>query len=97
MNLPKNQSSAALLIIDEVNRGPAVEVFGGSIVAIEPDKRLAPDNTETINTQKFEIMNMEGNMEEYAFPSNLYILSAMNSADASIAPLDVAFASLVYI
>lgn len=87
----KNQSSVALLIIDEINRGPAVEVFGGSIVAIEPDKRLAPDNTETINTQKFEIMNMEGNMEEYAFPSNLYILSAMNSADASIAPLDVAF------
>lgn len=87
----KNPDSAALLIIDEINRGPAIEAFGGSIVAIEPDKRLDDNNQETVNTQKFEILNKDGEMEEYAFPSNLYILSAMNSADASIAPLDVAF------
>jgi 5-methylcytosine-specific restriction protein B len=35
----KSKTGASLLIIDEINRGPAVQVFGGSIVAIESDKR----------------------------------------------------------
>lgn len=88
----KQDNSAALLIIDELNRGPAIEVFGGSIVAIESDKRLNDDNTATPATQYFEISNpADGQMVEYAFSSNLYILAAMNQADASVAPLDVAF------
>lgn len=84
--------SAALLIIDELNRGPAVEVFGGSIVAIESDKRLSDNNTLLSTTQTFEIINpADGEMIEYAFSPNLYILAAMNQADVSVAPLDVAF------
>ena len=46
-------------IIDEINRGPAIEAFGGSIVAIEPDKRLDDNNQETVNTQKFEILHRQ--------------------------------------
>lgn len=43
-------------------------------------------------TQFFEIINpVDGQMIEYAFSPNLYILAAMNQADASVAPLDVAF------
>ena len=38
----KRADHAALVIIDEINRGPAVQVFGGSIVAMEGDKRLGP-------------------------------------------------------
>lgn len=88
----KQENSAALLIIDEINRGPAIEVFGGSIVAIESDKRLNEDNTPNVATQFFEIINpVDGQMMEYAFSPNLYILAAMNQADASVAPLDVAF------
>lgn len=88
----KQDNSAALLIIDELNRGPAIEVFGGSIVAIESDKRLNDDNTVAPATQYFEINNpADGQMIEYAFSPNLYILAAMNQADASVAPLDVAF------
>lgn len=88
----KQDNSAALLIIDELNRGPAIEVFGGSIVAIESDKRLNDDNTTAPATQYFEISNpADGQMVEYAFSPNLYILAAMNQADASVAPLDVAF------
>lgn len=88
----KQENSAALLIIDEINRGPAIEVFGGSIVAIESDKRLNEDNTPNVATQFFEIINpVDGQMVEYAFSPNLYILAAMNQADASVAPLDVAF------
>lgn len=88
----KQDDSAALLIIDELNRGPAIEVFGGSIVAIEVDKRLSENNTPSSNTQYFEITSPEtGKNEEYAFSPHLYILAAMNQADVSIAPLDVAF------
>ncbi|WP_226797687.1 AAA family ATPase [Cupriavidus necator] len=85
-------SGAALLIIDEINRGPAVQVFGGAIVAIEPDKRLAPDGSKRAETQYFEMLDPgTGNVVEYALPHDLYILAAMNQADASVEPLDVAF------
>lgn len=88
----KQPDSAALLIIDELNRGPAVEVFGGSIVAIESDKRLSDQNQPLQTTQFFEMLSpVTGRMEEYAFSPNLYILAAMNQADVSVAPLDVAF------
>lgn len=88
----KQEDSAALLIIDELNRGPAIEVFGGSIVAIESDKRLSTENKKIESTQTFEIICPEtGDMMEYAFSPNLYILAAMNQADVSVAPLDVAF------
>lgn len=83
---------ASLLIIDEINRGPAVQVFGGAIVAIEPDKRLAPDGSKRAETQYFEMLNpKDGAIIEYALPHDLYILAAMNQADASVEPLDVAF------
>jgi len=88
----KRASGAALLIIDEINRGPAVQVFGGAIVAIESDKRLAPDGGKRAETQFFEILDpTSGDVIEYALPHDLYILAAMNQADASVEPLDVAF------
>lgn len=88
----KEGNSASLLIIDEINRGPAVQIFGGAIVAIEPDKRLAPDGSKRTETQFFEMLDPEkGNVSEYALPADLYILAAMNQADASVEPLDVAF------
>jgi 5-methylcytosine-specific restriction protein B len=88
----KQADSAALLIIDEINRGPTVQVFGGAIVAIEADKRLAPDGRPTPATQFFDLIDPKtGDLTEYAFPSNLYILAAMNQADVSVEPLDVAF------
>lgn len=88
----KIANGAALLIIDEINRGPAVQVFGGAIVAIESDKRLAPGGGKRAETQYFEILDpATGDIVEYALPHDLYILAAMNQADASVEPLDVAF------
>ncbi|MCM2561747.1 AAA family ATPase [Lutimaribacter sp. EGI FJ00015] len=88
----KEPESAALLIIDEVNRGPTVQVFGGAIVAMEAEKRLGADGKPTKNTQYFDLLNpADGELVEYAFPSKLYILAAMNQADVSVEPLDVAF------
>lgn len=88
----KTPNGAALLIIDEINRGPAVQVFGGAIVAIESDKRLAADGAKRPETQFFEMLDpASGDVIEYALPHDLYILAAMNQADASVEPLDVAF------
>ena len=88
----KLPDSAALLIIDEINRGPTVQVFGGAIVAMESDKRLGDDGKPTNATQYFDLLNpADGELIEYAFPSRLFILAAMNQADVSVEPLDVAF------
>ena len=87
-----NYEDNYVFIIDEINRGPAVEVFGGSIVAIESDKRLSADSTKNKQTQFFDILNPNtAKLSEYAFSPRLYILAAMNQADVSVAPLDVAF------
>ena len=72
-----------VFIIDEINRGPAVQVFGGAIVAIESDKRLASDGAKLAETQFFEMLDpVSGDVIEYALPHDLYILAAMNQADA---------------
>lgn len=88
----KKVSCSSLVIIDEINRGPAVQIFGGSIVAFESDKRLGPDGARTPTTQFFDLINPDdGNIIEYAFPHRLFILAAMNQADVSVEPIDVAF------
>jgi 5-methylcytosine-specific restriction protein B len=84
-------SGAALLIIDEINRGPAVEVFGDSVVAIEADKRLDDEDHQVEGSYPILLPNDHGDFVEYYFSNHLYVLAAMNSADASVAPMDVAF------
>lgn len=88
----RQPGARALLIIDEINRGPAVQVFGGSLVAIEADKRLLPDGTPGVMTQFMEIMQPpDGQIIEYALPDQLFILAVQNQADTSVEPIDVAF------
>lgn len=82
---------AALLIVDEINRGPAVAVFGPSIVALEGDKRLDVAGDTTYTTQPFEMLDDEGHPVPYELPTHLYIVAAMNQADTSVEALDVAF------
>lgn len=88
----KQPDSAALLIIDEINRGPAVSIFGDMISTFEADKRLADDGKivpgKTVTVQ---ILNDKAELEDYQLPSRLYILAAMNQADSSVEPMDAAF------
>lgn len=81
----------ALLIVDEINRGPAVAVFGPSIVALEPDKRLDDVGQPTLTTQQFPMLDDQGHEQPYCLPTHLYIVAAMNQVDTSVAALDVAF------
>lgn len=82
---------ASLLIIDEINRGPAVQIFGGAIVSMEGDKRLGESGSPTTTTQTFDLLRRDGSRGPFALPHHLYILAAMNQADTSVEALDVAF------
>lgn len=88
----KQPDSAALLIIDEINRGPAISIFGDMISAFEADKRLGDDGKvipgKTVTVQ---ILNDKAELEDYQLPNRLYILAAMNQADSSVEPMDAAF------
>ncbi|WP_246119559.1 AAA family ATPase [Aeromicrobium flavum] len=83
--------NAALVIVDEINRGPAVAAFGSALVGLEADKRLPNGWVATASTQFFEILGDGGEHELFALPEDLYVLAAMNEADTSVEPLDVAF------
>lgn len=86
-----HNGNAALVIVDEINRGPAVAAFGSALVGLEADKRLPTDGKPINTTQFFEILGENGDHEQFALPDDLYILAAMNEADTSVEPLDVAF------
>lgn len=88
----KQPDSASLLIIDEINRGPAVSVFGDMISAFEADKRLGDDG-EIIpgKTVTVQVLNDKAELIDYQLPSRLYILAAMNQTDSSVEPMDAAF------
>lgn len=85
-------NGAALLIVDELNRGPAVQLFGDAIVAIEADKRMADDDSLPQKAWPFDVLDpVTGEMMPMHLSAHLYILAAMNQADVSVEPLDVAF------
>ena len=83
--------NAALVVIDEINRGPAIAAFGSALVGLEADKRLPTSGEPTPETQFFELLDDDGNPTPFALPTDLYVLAAMNEADTSVEPLDVAF------
>jgi 5-methylcytosine-specific restriction protein B len=86
------QHGSALVIIDEINRGPAVSIFGDTLTAIEADKRLAEDDSKTPASAPFHAYDSSsGQMKPFHLSSHLYILASMNEADTSVEPLDVAF------
>jgi 5-methylcytosine-specific restriction enzyme B len=73
----ENPESDYFFIIDEINRGNLSKIFGELFMLIERDKRD-------------EFVTMSYSKDKFTVPSNVYLIGTMNTADRSLAQLEVA-------
>ncbi|MGM0549368.1 MAG: McrB family protein [Bacillota bacterium] len=81
----ENSEQTYVLIIDEINRGDIPRIFGELITLLEADKRWSKNNKED-----YISLTLPASQESFTVPENVNIIATMNTADKSIALLDIA-------
>lgn len=73
----ENPENQYYFIIDEINRGNLSKIFGELFMLIEGEKRD-------------EFVTMGYSKEKFTVPSNVHLIGTMNTADRSLATLEIA-------
>ena len=76
--------STFVVVIEEINRGNPAQIFGELLTLLEPDKRTPEDALELSYPDK------DGRRQIHV-PENLHVIGTMNTADRSLALIDLAF------
>jgi 5-methylcytosine-specific restriction protein B len=77
-----NPDQPFVLVIEEINRGNPAQILGELLTLLEADKRVA--------TEALRLTYPRRRDERFFIPPNLYVVGTMNTADRSLALVDLA-------
>lgn len=74
----------ALLVLDEINRADLAKVLGEAVFLFEPGE------VGGVSPRQVRLAHAVDGAHEFSLPEGLFVLGTMNTADRSIAPIDIA-------